>query len=425
MKRKPILLVLGGGRLQKKIINQAEKNGIAVAVVDKNPKAPGLSLGSYNFNISSNDYEGILQIAKKLNINGILTIGTDQPVLVAAKVSHELNLPSFISPETALLVTNKEMMKLTLSSNNIPTARYIIVDNLKDKEIIKEEVKSLGFPFVIKPVDSQGQRGVFLVDNKYLLFDYGAEALKSSKAGKLVIEEYIEGYEVTANAWIYRGKVYLLALTDRVTYFNPPSIGICLAHIFPSKYGKQYLNNIKNLLQQIVNAFNIIEGPLYVQILLSKKGPLIIELACRIGGGHEEDLIPVVTGVDVRQCLIDFAYGKQYKFNHYDFNYNLVEKHYGIFFIAAKGRDYVVNCIPLEKQVSSKVLLWGEFYVTKGNIVNQLKNATDRIGAFLISGKDRNDLWRNARHIYNKLKIVGKRYANLIEDIFSMPLKGI
>ncbi len=425
MKRKPILLVLGGGRLQKKIINQAEKNGIAVAVVDSNPTAPGMSLGSYNFKISSTDYEANLRLAKDLKINGILTIGTDQPVIVAAKISHNLNLPSFISPETALLATNKELMKLTLSSNNIPTARYFIIDSLKDKKIIKEKLKSLRFPVVIKPTDSQGQRGVFLIDNEHFLFDYGTEALKSSKAGKLVVEEYMEGLEVTANAWVYKGEVYLLALTDRVTYFNPPSIGICLAHIFPSKYGKQSLDEIKKLLKQTVKAFYINEGPLYIQMLLSSKGPLIVELACRVGGGHEEDLIPIVAGVDVRQCLINFALGRPYEFNCYDFNYDLVKEHYGVFFIAAKGRDEVVNCIPLEKQVSSEALLWGEFYVVKGNMVNELTNATDRIGAFLVKGKNRDDLWNNARNIYNQLRVVGKRYANLIKDIFSMPLKGI
>jgi biotin carboxylase len=424
MNGKPILLVLGGGRLQKKIIKQTEEQGISVAVVDRDPAAPGKLLGSYNFNISTNDYEENLRIAKDLKINGILTIGTDQPVLIAAKISHELNLPSFISPETAMLVTNKEMMKLTLSSNNIPTARYIVIKSFKEKEIIKEEVRSLRFPLVIKPVDSQGQRGVALIDNEHHLFDHIKEALKYSKVGNLIVEEYVEGNEVTANTWIYKDKVYLLALTDRVTYFNPPSIGVCLAHIFPSKYGKQYLDEIKKLLNRTANAFNISEGPLYVQILLSNNGPLIVELACRIGGGHEEDLIPVVTGLDVRQLLIDFTLGRRYKINCFDFNYDLVKGYYGVFFVAAKGSDKVVNCVPLEEQVSDRDLLWGEFYIKEGNMVNRLTNATDRIGALLVKGKDRSDLWINARHIYKQLKIVGKRYTNLIEDIFSVPLKG-
>ncbi|NWF51825.1 MAG: ATP-grasp domain-containing protein [Nitrospirae bacterium] len=425
MKRKPVLLVLGGGRLQKKIIKQAEEKGIAVAVVDCNPKAPGMSLGSYSFNISTNDYKRNLLIARKLNISGILTIGTDQPVTVAAKISHELNLPSFISPETALLATNKKKMKLTLSNNNIPTAKYITINNVKDKETVKEKIKSLKFPVVIKPVDSQGQRGVFFVDNEHVLFDYINEALKYSRAGNLIVEEYVKGYEVTASAWIYKNKLYLLILTDRVTYFNPPSIGICLAHIFPSKYGSQYFEEIKKLLKRTVEAFNINEGPLYVQMLLTKRGPIIVELACRVGGGHEEDLIPLVTGVDVRQCLIDYALGKQYKFNEYDFNYDLIKGHYGIFFIVAKGIDKVLNCVALKKQVSNKALICGEFYVVKGDMVKHLTNATDRIGAFLVKGKDRADLLMNAKQIYNQLNIMGDKYSNLIEDIFTLPLKGL
>lgn len=425
MNRKPILLVLGGGRLQKKIIKQAEQQGVAVAVVDSNPKAPAMLLGSYNFNISTNDYDKNLRIAKHLNINGILTIGTDQPIVVAAKIAHNLNLPFFINPETALLATNKEMMKKTLFNNNIPSTRYVIIDNLKDKKSIQEKIKLLRFPIVIKPVDSQGQRGVFLIDKECILFNHLTKALKYSKVKKLIIEEYVEGNEVTASAWIYKDKVYLLTLTDRVTYFKPPSIGICLAHIFPSRYGKQYLNEIKKLLNEIVRAFNISEGPLYVQILLSKGKIFIVELACRIGGGHEEDLIPLVTGVDVRQCLIDFALGKQYEFNGYDFNYDFIKEYYGIFFVVAKGNDEVLKCIYLKKQVLNRTLIWGEFYVVEGDKVRHLTNATDRIGAFLVRGKDRSNLWINARQIYNQLNIKGKRYSNLIEDIFTLPLKGI
>lgn len=425
MNKKPILLVLGGGRLQKKTILQAEEQGIAVAVVDRDPAAPGKLFSSYQFDISSNDYEQNLKIARDLGIKGVLTIGTDQPILVASKLSHELNLPSFITPETALLATNKEMMKSTLSKHTIPTARHVAINGLESKQSIEKRIKSLHFPLVIKPVDSQGQRGVSLVYEKRPLYDYLAEALQYSKIGNLIVEEYHEGYEVTANAWVYNGKVHLLALTDRVTYFNPPRIGVCLAHVFPSKHGEQSLDEIKQILQQTVGAFCIDEGPLYVQIILSNSGPLIVELACRIGGGHEEDLIPVVSGIDVRQWLIDFVLKRQYSFKKYDFTYDSVKDHCAVFFIAAKGNDVPKNIVPLAEQVSHRNLLWGEFYLMKGSTVNALTNATDRIGAFLVTGEDRSALWDNAQYIYKQLKIPGKKYKNLIGDIFSMTLKGV
>jgi biotin carboxylase len=425
MRNNPVLLVLGGGRLQKKIIRQAEENGIAVVVVDADPKAPGMQFASYQYTISTTDFEGILQLTKKLNISGVLTLGTDQPVLTATRISQKLNLPSFINPDTALLVTNKELMKATLSNKNIPTSRYIVISRSEDKERIRGKIRPLTFPLVLKPVDSQGQRGVALIHQESEIFQSMDTALHYSKTGTLIVEEFLEGNEVTANAWIYKGEIYLLALTDRVTYFNPPSIGICLAHIFPSKFAKPYLTHIKEILHETVKAFHITEGPLYVQIVLSDQGPYIIELACRIGGGHEEDLIPAVTGIDVRQCLINFALGRQYMFTKYDFNYSLVKNHFGVFFIAAKGADEILDCVPFENQISDDKLLWGEFYVRSGNRVCSLTNATNRIGAYLVQGNNRKSLWNKALQIYTHLKIRGTRHENLIENIFLLPLKGV
>ena len=425
MRNSPVLLVLGGGRLQKKIIRQAEENGISVAFVDADPEAPGMQFASYHYTISSTDYNGILELAKTLNIRGVLTLGTDQPVFTAARTAETLNLPSFINPETALLVTNKELMKSTLSKKNIPTSRYIVISRSEERERIIEKMRQLTFPLVLKPVDSQGQRGVTLIHQGSEFFESMEAALNYSMTGKLIVEEFLEGNEVTANAWVCKGKVYILALTDRVTYFNPPSIGICLAHIFPSKYGKPYLGHIKEILQETVKAFYITEGPLYVQIVLSDYGPYVIELACRIGGGHEEDLIPAATGIDVRQLLINFAFGRQYIFTKYEFDYALVKKHFGVFFIAAKGADEILGCVPLEDQVTDNKLLWGEFYVRQGNKISGLTNATDRIGAYLISGDDRKSLWSSAQRIYAQLEIRGIRYENIIENIFSIPLKSM
>ncbi len=424
MKEKPVLQILGGGRLQKKIIRQAEEQGIAVAVVDRNPSAPGMALGSYRFRASINNYRENLHIARTMKVDGILTLGTDQPVLTAAKIAETLHLPFFVSPETALLATNKERMKSTMVGSHIPTAKYVTIGDAEGRDAVRKKLRTLSFPLVVKPVDSQGQRGVALVEDERQLLLCRLEASRHSRKGRLIVEEYVNGPEVTANAWVRRGKVYLLALTDRVTFFSPPRIGVCLAHVFPSRHGRKYLREIKTLLQKIADAFTISEGPVYVQILLSRNGPLIAELACRIGGGHEDDLIPLVSGVDVRQCLIDFALGRPYTFNNYDFTYDSVGRHYGVFFVAARDDDRVSVCAPLEHQVSHKHLLWGDFYVKRGSKVHRLRDATDRIGALLVRGSSRKALWSNARHIYKALSIEGSKYENLVEDIFSLPLKG-
>jgi biotin carboxylase len=418
-----MLQVLGGGRLQKRIIQQAESQGISVVVIDKDTEAPGKAIATHCFDISTNDYESNLRIAKEMNINGILTIGTDQPVITATRIAEDLKLPSFITSKTALLATNKEQMKLVCRENNIPIANFTILQG--EIATIKETIDGLKPPWVVKPADSQGQRGVAIVKEMNSLFSHIEEAREYSKSSTVIIEEYSDGYEITASAWVRAGRVYLLVLTDRVTYFNPPTLGICLAHLFPSVYGSAQLAPIKALLEKVVHAFGIEEGPLYVQIIITHRGPILNELACRIGGGHEDELIPIVTGIDIRQWLIDFAISGGYKFEPYEFSYEDVKQHFGVFFIAVNDLDVVEEVEELQSQVTSPDLLWGEFYIKRGDSVRPLQNATDRVGAFIVKAEDRESLLRNAKNVYSNLVIKGGKTENLVEDIFSLDLRNL
>jgi biotin carboxylase len=421
----PIIQVLGGGRTQKKIIRQAYEQGIRTAVIDRDPHAPGKKYGTYTFNTSTNDLDGNIQIARSLLVDGITTLGTDQPVKTAAHAAHELHLPFFITPETAEAVTNKEKMKLIMSTHDIATAPHVTIDRSDSTDLIKEKIQSLTFPLVIKPVDSQGQRGVALISGTAQLFEHLNDTVSYSKKGRIIIEEFDDGCEVTANAWIYKGKPYLLALTDRVTYYQPPTLGICIAHIYPSKYGQHYKKQVHEILEKITQSFHIEEGPLYVQMVISRNGPFVIELACRIGGGHEDDLIPFVSGVDVRQCLINFALGSEYDFNPHSSDHNKHNDHVGVFFLAAQGNDEILSCASLKEQISDNDLIWGEFYVKEKDMVNELTNGAERIGAFLIKEKNRGQLLMHAERIYGQLRIQGRKYQNLIRDFSSLPLKGV
>lgn len=420
MKRgKPILQVLGAGRLQKKTIKQAEDAGVEVVAVDSDQRTQGKSFATYKSHVSTLDYKANLKIAREYNIDGILTTGTDQPVIVAAKIANRLHLPSFISVNTALLVTNKEKMKEAFKRNNIPSPQFRVI---KNPHSVKR-LKYLKFPVVIKPIDSQGQKGVFFIENFEMLHRKLKLSFNFSKVKKVIIEDYVEGPEVTANVWVHKGKPYLLLLTDRITYNNFPHIGLCMAHIFPSKHARKYTGQIENIIKKLTEGFKINNGPVYIQMIISKEGPLFGEVACRVGGGHEEDLIPIVTGFDIRGYLIDFTIRGVMDFNEKSFVRNN-PGHYAVFFVGAK-KDTALDFRLMEEQIESNNFLCGEFYIRNGIKVNDLHVATDRIGFFIVKGRNRKDLLNNGMNIYSQLKIPGKKHRNIIENIFNLDLNGI
>src|SRR5690554_5223048 len=101
------LLILGGGSGQLSAIKKAKDKGHEVIVSDYYEDAPGKFFAAYGETVSTFDIEGNIKVGEKYNIDGVMTVGTDQPVYTAAKVAESLALPFFISLQTAKAVTNK------------------------------------------------------------------------------------------------------------------------------------------------------------------------------------------------------------------------------------------------------------------------------------------------------------------------------
>ena len=125
-----------------------------------------------------------------------------------------------------------------------------------------------------------------------------------------LVEEYYENDEITVSGWVENDNTHVLTVTDRVTYDNYPSIGVCTAHDFPSKHFKSYAKEIIEITKNIVKSFKIHNGPIYFQMLIGKEGIKVNEIACRIGGAYEDEFIPHLTGIDILDMVIDYSLGE-------------------------------------------------------------------------------------------------------------------
>ncbi|MBG0765574.1 MAG: carboxylate--amine ligase, partial [Tissierellales bacterium] len=173
--------------------------------------------------ISTFDLEGIVSIAKKHKVDTIITAGTDQPVYYASKACEILGLTNYISSDLALLVTDKRKMKDIFKLNNIPTVKYKFIR-------LDENINNLDddfFPGVIKPLDSQGQRGVLYIEDKMDLKNKIQIPFQFTEQSEILLEKYYENDEITLSGWVVDGETKTLSISDRVTYNNFPHIGIC------------------------------------------------------------------------------------------------------------------------------------------------------------------------------------------------------
>lgn len=290
------LLVLGAGAAQIGLLEAAAARDLAVIAVDRDPLAIGFGLARERAVLSTEDELGIERLARARAVDGIVSPGADWPVGIAARVAEKLGLPHPISGATAVLATTKTRQRERLAAAGILQPRTFSTD---DPEI--------PFPCVVKAPDRQGQRGLTLVREPAELAAAVEVAMAESRGGGVLVEELIDGPELTVNAVSVAGVFVPLTVTDRILA-EPPAFGVALAHVWPSAHAT---DNVIGTAEAAVAALGIENGPSYTQVRLGPGGrPYVVEVAARLGGGHDAELCRAALGVDLNDLSVSFALGQ-------------------------------------------------------------------------------------------------------------------
>lgn len=404
------LLVLGGGSGQVSLIKKAKAMGHQIIVADYYPDAPGKKFADFSSLSSTFDIEANLKTARKYEVDGVLTSGTDQPVYTAAVVSEKLALNQYISVETAKAVTNKRVMKKKFSEANIPTVKYKILG----KNFSKKKLKNFKQPFVVKPLDSQGQRGVFKLNSVAEISEKFDEVLSFSRETEILVEEYYNSDEITVSGWVVDGSSKLLTVTDRVNFEEDIHIGICSSHLFSSKHLDAYYSEIKELSQKIVSTFKIKAGPIYFQFLIGENGIKVNEIAARIGGAYEGDFMPYLTGIDILKMMVKLAAGKKIDKKILS-NYCLENNNKFLssqLFFAAPGKIKKTSSITELKKLPGLIKIGLNY--REGDQIPEIENATARAGYFIVMAANKKQLKKRVALVYDNLKIVNQQNQNLV-----------
>ena len=308
MKKK--LMILGASILQLPAIEKAKEMGLEVIAVDMNPEAIGFNVsGVIKEVISTIDASAIVEAAKKHQIDGIMTLATDMPMRSVAAVAKEMGLVG-IDAETALKATNKAEMRAALQAGGVPIPKFFKVAN---EEEYLEAVKQFTVPFIVKPADSSGSRGIYEVQDitDQNLIKKAYEYCKPfSRVGDVVVEEYMSGPEVSVETVSVDGVCHVIQITDKLTTGAPHYVE--MGHSQPTKHSKEVADKISEVAKAANKAIGIKNGPSHTEIIVTSEGPKIVELGARLGGDNiNTHLVPLSTGVNIVECCIRIALGEQ------------------------------------------------------------------------------------------------------------------
>jgi biotin carboxylase len=290
------LLVLGAGPAQLGLLGAAREQGLFVIALDRDPTAPGFRYADRRAIISTEDEHGIERLASAERVEGIIAPGIDWPVGIAARVAERLGLPHPIDAVVANRAVSKQKQREALAEAKVPQPGW---------HIVSESEEGLPVPSVVKAPDRQGQKGLTLVRSEEELPAAIARAIEESRSGVAIVEALVDGPEVTVNAFSLRGEFHPLTVTDRLTA-DPPAFGVALAHVWPSEAGGQ----AAGVAEAAVRALGIENGPSYTQLRIGPDGPQVIEVAARLGGGHDAELAKLALGVDLNGLALQAALGE-------------------------------------------------------------------------------------------------------------------
>lgn len=300
------LMIVGASVLQLPAILKAKEMGLNVVVVDFNPQAIGIPYADKYYNASTMDEDAVLAAAEDYKPDGIMTLATDMPMRGVAKTSDKLNLHS-INYETAVKATDKYDMIKAFKEHNVPSPWFFVVDTLEE---LKTHEADVTFPCIIKPTDNAGSHGVAKVYSFQELLDNYEYAHSCSRHGKVIIEEFLDGPEVSVEVMVVNGVVNILQITDKITTEAPHFVE--LGHTQPSQLPMDTQEAIRKVTVAACKAIGIDKGPAHVEMKVTKRGPVMIELGARMGGDNiTTHLVPLSTGIDMVGSTIKAALGEE------------------------------------------------------------------------------------------------------------------
>lgn len=278
---------------------------LEVHVASISGKYPGIHIAKNFHEIDITSPEKVLNLSKKLEIDGILSTANDISLSSIGLVVDSMNLRGF-SANTGTICQNKLLMKRKLSEYSLRTAKFKLVSSALEVSKFFEKTDS---NCVIKPVDSSGSRGVIQITKDSNLYKDFEIAKNNSKIGKVIVEEWIEGTEFGAQAIIVGRKLERLILHSDIT--TEPPIRIPIGHGCPHPKERDLQKECEKMVRMCIDCLDLKDSICNIDFIDTPEGPYIVEITPRMGGTRLPEVCGEYIGVNMYEMAVKIALGME------------------------------------------------------------------------------------------------------------------
>ncbi len=298
------LMILGGNPETAIVVNTALSMGIHTIVVDPNPNAPAKKNASESYDIDGFEVDKIVELAKKIEVDGVLVGVADILVKPYKEICEKLDMPCYATTEAVAAFCSKDGFKKYCLDYNIQDIPGIYLD----QQTGMDKPQGLDYPLMIKPVDSGGGVGMKICRDDKDYQESVTTAMKFSKKGVVLVEKYMDCDDMAAYYTFKDGVPYISAISDRITTKKQGDASpVCIGAVYPSKHSQLFIEQMHPKLCELFKGLKIKNGVLNIQFFVDKGVVYAYDPGFRLQGEAPHIHLAHLNDFDHREMLINFA----------------------------------------------------------------------------------------------------------------------
>lgn len=367
------LAIIGASYLQRPLVEKAKEMGLYTICFAWAEGAVCTDIVDEFYPISIVEKDAILKVCQEKQIDGICTIASDVAAPTVAYVAEKMGLVAN-SYQSAVTANNKYAMREAFTKAEVLCPLFTCVES-SDNSTIDSIKQQMNLPLIVKPVDRSGSLGVAKITDWEELKSAIDFALNCSFKKQVMVEEFIEGREISVEFISYKGTHYPLQITDKVTTGAPHFVE--LEHHQPSTLSKEKFEEIYKITDKALNALGITNGASHSEYKITEEGKVyVIEIGGRMGGDFiGSDLVQLSTGYDFVKGVIDVALGTFTE-------PKITESIYSGVYFLCKETEYLLPILHKVNTISEIVS-----YEQTDNELRNITCSSDRSGYMIYQGE--------------------------------------
>lgn len=372
------LMLLGGMRYLVPVIEAAHKLGVYVITCDYLPNNIAHKYSDEYCNVSILEKDKVLEKAKELKIDGILSFACDPGVVTAAYVAEKMGLPSSGPYESIEILQNKGKFRKFLTENNfnVPVAKQYT-----DIETALNDIEMFNWPVIVKPTDSAGSKGVTKVVKKSELRDAINYALKFSHSNEFIIEDFLEkiGDSSDCDSFSVDGELKFVSFSAQKFDENCENPYTPAAFTWPASISKEHQEELTNEIQRLLKLLDMKNSIYNIETRECTNGKAyIMECSPRGGGNRLAEMIRYMTGVDMITNIVKSALGMELDvIEQKELKDNWAE------IILHSEKEGTFEKLWISEEISSNIVE-NDLWIETGTLVGGFSGANEAIGTMVL-----------------------------------------